>query len=59
MAMDYRYDWRFTPPQKKLAVHMPHLKDGAEAFDSTLLLTRRELSTGRTGKRAGFASVMT
>jgi len=45
MAMDYDYDWRFSTPDKRLSVHMINRKQGREPFDSTMVLTRREIST--------------
>ncbi|HLX61403.1 MAG TPA: DUF1365 domain-containing protein [Planctomycetota bacterium] len=43
--MAVRYDWRFNTPGRRLAVHMIDHKPGGAFFDSTLLLTRREIST--------------
>ncbi len=44
MEMDMGYDWRFTLPGEKLAVHMENRKDGHKLFDATLRLERRALS---------------
>ncbi len=44
MDMDMGYDWRFTFPGEKLAVHMENRKDGQKLFDATLRLERRALS---------------
>ena len=44
MAMDYEYDWRFSEPTQRLAVHMENWRDGRKAFDATLDLERREIS---------------
>lgn len=41
MAMDCRYDWRFTPPGDDLRVHMKVRRDEASQFDATLSLRRR------------------
>ena len=46
MPMDVDYDWRFTPPGPRLAVHMQDRRDGAPIFDATLLLRRREITGG-------------
>lgn len=46
LSMDYDYDWRFTEPGERLAVHMENVKDGAADFDATMTLARREI-TGR------------
>jgi DUF1365 family protein len=46
MAMERRYDWRFTEPSDDLRVHMKvHCSDACE-FDATLAL-RREPLDGR------------
>lgn len=44
MPMDMAYDWRFSEPADRLAVHMANLKDGRRVFDATLMLKRREIS---------------
>jgi len=44
MAMDQHYDWRFTPPGRRLAVHMDVRDDGEPVFDATLALRRREIT---------------
>jgi hypothetical protein len=41
MAIDY--DWRFSTPGAKLAVHMEDHKAGEKLFDATLTLERREI----------------
>lgn len=46
LSMDYEYDWRFTEPGERLAVHMENRRGGAADFDATLTLERREI-TGR------------
>jgi DUF1365 family protein len=43
MPMEIDYDWRFTRPGQRLAVHMTNLRDGAPVFDATLALGRREI----------------
>lgn len=43
MAMDRRYDWRFTPPGDDLRVHMQVYRGEACEFDATLALQRRVL----------------
>lgn len=45
MPMDLEYQWHFTEPGARLAVHMRNLQRGARLFDATLSLTRRELSS--------------
>jgi hypothetical protein len=42
MALDY--DWRFSEPGARLAVHMENFEHGARIFDATLDLERREIS---------------
>jgi uncharacterized protein len=46
MGMEHTYDWRLTEPGERLAVHISSQSpDGRTAFDATLALERRELST--------------
>ena len=45
MPMDQRYDWRFSEPGPRLAVHMTNLREGLRVFDATLRLRRREIAT--------------
>jgi hypothetical protein len=44
MPMDVEYQWHFTEPGRRLAVHMRNLQRGTRLFDATLALTRREIS---------------
>lgn len=44
MPMDQAYDWRFTPPGRRLAVHMENIDARGRIFDATMSLTRREIS---------------
>jgi DUF1365 family protein len=44
MPMEIDYDWRFTRPGSRLAVHMENRRAGATLFDATLALERREIS---------------
>jgi len=46
MPMDMDYDWRFTPPGKKLAVSMTSLQQGREIFTASLHLQQQELTRG-------------
>jgi uncharacterized protein len=43
MPMDQAYDWRFTPPGRRLAVHMENIDARGRIFDATMSLTRREI----------------
>jgi DUF1365 family protein len=43
MAMERRYDWRFTAPGDDLRVHMQVHGEAAREFDATLHLQRRPL----------------
>ena len=45
MAMDFDYDWRFSHPGSRLAVHMENQRAGGTMFDATLTLERREISS--------------
>jgi DUF1365 family protein len=51
MPMDLDYDWRFTQPGARLAVHMSNRRAGETLFDATLALERREI-TGTSLARA-------
>jgi len=44
MEMSLDYDWRFTEPAQRLAVHMENRKDGEKFFDATLRLERSEIN---------------
>jgi uncharacterized protein len=44
MPMDVDYDWRFSAPGARLAVHMRSRRAGETLFDATLALERREIS---------------
>lgn len=44
LPMDLGYDWRFTTPGERLAVHMENFQGGLKLFDATLALERREIS---------------
>lgn len=46
MRMEQLYDWRFSPPGKRLSVHMENEEGGRRLFDATMVLSRRELSGG-------------
>jgi DUF1365 family protein len=43
MAMDRRYDWRFSEPGKALRVHMRVMNEQSAEFDASLVLERRPL----------------
>jgi len=45
MPMQIGYDWRFTPPGGRLAVHMVNRRAGETLFDATLALEKREITT--------------
>jgi DUF1365 family protein len=45
MPMEVEYDWRFTAPGDRLAVHMVSQREGLPLFDATLLLHRRPIDT--------------
>ena len=46
MPMDIDYDWRFNQPDEVLTVHMENMRRGDKLFDATLVLQRREISSG-------------
>jgi uncharacterized protein len=45
MGMDHRYEWRMTAPAQTLSVHISSSHEGKLAFDATLSLRRRELTS--------------
>ena len=45
MSMDARYDWRFSEPGPRLAVHMDNWNGAGKFFDATMSLERREITT--------------
>jgi DUF1365 family protein len=44
MDMDLDYDWQFTDPGQRLAVHMDNLDEEGRLFDATLVLQRRDIT---------------
>ena len=44
MGMNHQYDWRFSEPGRRLAVHMENFENGGKLFDATLVLEREEIS---------------
>jgi DUF1365 family protein len=51
MPMEHKYRWRFTTPDRRLAVHMTNVNLGGDAvFDATLVLKRREITTLALGR---------
>lgn len=44
MGMDVRYDWRFSEPGPRLAVHMDNWNGSGKFFDATMSLERREIT---------------
>jgi hypothetical protein len=45
MGMDHRYEWRMTTPAQTLSAHISSSHEGELAFDATLALRRRELTS--------------
>lgn len=45
MGMDHRYEWRMTTPAQTLSVHISSSREDRVAFDATLCVRRRELTT--------------
>lgn len=46
MAMQQQYDWTFSPPGDRLAVHMRNFEAGERIFDATLAMERRPITAG-------------
>jgi len=42
--MDMSYDWRFTPPDGRLLVHMENWREGSMQFDATMTLDRTPIT---------------
>jgi len=57
--MTVSYDWRFTPPGERLAVHMRDLEDGCKIFDATLRLERKPLTTSQMTRSLVMFPLMT
>lgn len=57
--MSVSYDWRFTPPGERLAVHMRDLQNGHALFDATLRLTRRPLTSAQMAMSLALFPFMT
>lgn len=45
MQMDVEYDWRFTTPGRKLAVHMENIRNRQKIFDATMSLESRPIES--------------
>lgn len=43
--MDMRYQWRLTTPNERLLVHMKTVREGRRAFDATMMMERKEISS--------------
>lgn len=43
--MDMRYQWRLTTPSDRLLVHMKTVHEGRRAFDATMMMERKEISS--------------
>ncbi len=46
MPMDIDYDWRFSAPEERLAIHMENFHASEKLFDVTLRLERRPIGAG-------------
>jgi DUF1365 family protein len=46
MDMNHRYDWRFSQPGDRLAVHTANHEAGNRVFDTSMVMRRRELTSG-------------
>jgi DUF1365 family protein len=44
MDMGIHYDWRFTEPERQLAIHMDNLEGPRKIFDATMVLRRRPIT---------------
>lgn len=44
MDMNIEYDWRFTEPAERLAVHMENIEAGEKIFDATMILEKKPIT---------------
>ncbi len=44
MGMNQVYDWRFTDPDQRVAVHMENIEQAQKLFDATMSLHRRPIT---------------
>lgn len=59
MPMDVDYDWRFSAPGERLAVHMENHRQGDKLFDATLELERVEITGPALARVLSLYPVMT
>jgi hypothetical protein len=63
MPMDVNYDWRFSAPagapRSALTVHMENGRAGRKIFDATLVLERREISSGSLARALALYPLLT
>ena len=59
MPMDMGYDWAFSEPGERLAVHMRLQRDGGRVFDATLALRRRPWSAAALARSLARFPLMT
>lgn len=45
MGMDHHYEWRVAPPSETVSLHIESHRDGAVAFDATLAMQHRPLTS--------------
>lgn len=45
LGMEQEYDWRVTPPDERLVVHMDNLEDGRRVLDATMVLDRSPINS--------------
>ena len=59
MPMDMHYEWAFTHPAEKMAVHMVNFKDGVKTFDATMLMNCEEATAANMNRRLFTHPAMT
>lgn len=59
MPMEQEYDWTFTEPGERLAVHMRNLGPEGRMFDATMRLKRREITSAALAARLARFPAMT
>jgi len=60
MAMDMEYEWRFSAPNRTLAIHMDvGGNSGSKTFDATLVLARRPITDANLARMLVVRPLMT
>lgn len=55
MPMDMQYEWCFTNPGQRLAIHMANLHKGKRIFDAAVVLERQEIDAASLARRCSVS----